>query len=52
MAATGVNKMAAMVGFFSGVLPWVFFIDLDGCHKSVVALLLQPKNSLFGIFQT
>ena len=24
MAATGVNKMAALV-FFSGVLPWVFF---------------------------
>ena len=43
MAATGVNKMAAMDFFsifFSGVLPWVFFvIDLDGCQECVVALL-------------
>ena len=27
----------------------LFFVDLDGCHKCVVALLIQPKNSLLGI---
>ena len=37
MAATGVNKMAAM-GFFQ-VFCHGFFVDLDGCHKCVVALL-------------
>ena len=51
MAATGVNKMAAMV-LFSGVLPWVFFfVDLDGCHKCVVALLYSLKIACLVFFR-
>ena len=50
MAATGVNKMAAMF-FFSGVLPWLFFVDLDGCHKCVVAHLYSLKIACLVFFR-
>ena len=50
MVATGVNKMVAMV-FFSGVLPWVFFVDLDGCHKCVVALKIACLVLILGYFE-
>ena len=39
MAATGVNKRAAMVFFQVFCHGFFFFVDLDGCHKCVVALL-------------
>ena len=43
MAATGVNKMAAMVFFFRCSAMGFFFVDLGGCHKCVVALLYTLK---------
>ena len=43
MAATGVNKMAAMVFFFRCSAMDFFVVDLDGCHKCVVALLYSLK---------
>ena len=43
MAAMGVNKMAAMVFFFRCSATGFFFVDLDGCHKCVVALLYSLK---------
>ena len=39
MAAMGVNKMATMVVFFRCSAMGFIFVDLDGCHKCVVALL-------------
>ena len=42
MAATGINKMAAMV-FFHMFCHGLFSVDLDGCHKCVVALLYSLK---------
>ena len=51
MATTGVNKMAAM-GFFPGVLSWVFFfVDLDGCHKCILALLYSLKIACLVFFR-
>ena len=43
MAVMGVNKMAAMVFFLQVFCHGFFFVDLDGCHKCIVALLYSLK---------
>ena len=50
MAATGVNKMAAMVFFRCSAMGF-FFVDLDGCHKCVVALLYSLKIACLVFFR-
>ena len=50
MAATGVKKMAAMV-FFQVFCHGFFFVDLDGCHKCVVALLYSLKIACLVFFR-
>ena len=50
MAATGVNKMVAMVFFRCSAMVF-FFVDLDGCHKYVVALLYSLKIACFVFFR-
>ena len=49
MAATRVKKMAAMVFFRCSAMGF-FFIDLDGCHKCVVALLYSLKIACLVFF--
>ena len=51
MAATGVNKMAAMVFFFRCSAMGFFFVDLDGYHKCVVALLYSLKIACLVFFR-
>ena len=50
MAAMGVNKMAAM-GFFRCSAMGFFSVDLDGCHKCVVALLYSLKIACLVFFR-
>ena len=51
MAAMGVNKMAAMVFFFQVFCHGFFVVDLDGCHKCVVALLYSLKITCLVFFR-
>ena len=51
MATTGVNKMGSMLFFFSCSAMGFFFVDLDGCHKFIVALLYSLKIACLVFFR-